>query len=125
MTRGRVKRRGREGGEEQQTSINELSWLTINNIPRSPDILQPLHPQKLINHNISLLIQEFLRHIFRVWDYANGRNIQIDSLSFAIGECEYGLAITGGRGIGDSCGFDNVDVEFLELVFGECNNMGR
>jgi hypothetical protein len=102
-----------------------LSWLTINNIPRSPDILQPLHPQKLINHNISLLIQEFLRHIFCVWDYANCRNIQIDSLSFAIGECEYGLAIAGGRGIGDSCGFDNVDVEFLELVFGECNDMGR
>jgi hypothetical protein len=101
-----------------------LPWLTINNIPRSPDILHPLHPQKLINHNIALVIQQILGHIFCIRDCANRRDIQIDDLLFAIGEGEDGFPVAGGRDVGDSRGFGNVDVEFLELVFRECGNVG-
>jgi hypothetical protein len=101
-----------------------LRRLTINNIPRSPDILQPLDPQKLVDHNISLVIQQILGHIFRIWDCPNCRKIQIDGLLFAIGEREYDSAVAGGRGTGDFRGFDNVDVEFLELVFRECSDVG-
>lgn len=115
---------GNEGEKEQQTSINKLPRLTINNIPRSPDIPHPLHPQKLINHNIALVIQQILRHIFRIRDCANRRDIQIDDLLFAIGEREHGFAVAGGRDIGDSRGFEKRDVQFLELVFGECGDVG-